>query len=194
MKQRIATNLRDLGDDESAVERVRPIADMAECVRDADYVVEAVLEDMPLKQKIFGEIEGHVRPDTILASNTSVMPITEIMQGLQRRERALGTHWWKSAVPGAARGSDRHAMDLAGGDRLHHEAARRRRQNARACEEGRARLHRQPPATCLWREAISLIERGICDAETVDKVIKAAFGRRLAVRARWKMPILSAPT
>ena len=33
----------------------------------------------------------------------------------------------------------------------------------------------------LWREAISLVERGICDAETVDEVIKAAFGRRLAV-------------
>ena len=33
----------------------------------------------------------------------------------------------------------------------------------------------------LWREAISLVEHGICDAETVDKVIKAAFGRRLAV-------------
>ena len=44
-------------------------------------MVEAVLEDMPLKQKIFGEIEKHVRPDTILASNTSVMPITQIMQG-----------------------------------------------------------------------------------------------------------------
>jgi 3-hydroxybutyryl-CoA dehydrogenase len=33
----------------------------------------------------------------------------------------------------------------------------------------------------LWREAVSLVERGICDAETVDRVIKAAFGRRLAV-------------
>ena len=42
-KARIATNLRDLGDDESAVERVRPVADLADCVRDADYVVEAVL-------------------------------------------------------------------------------------------------------------------------------------------------------
>src|SRR5215218_4399315 len=72
VKQLIAFNLSDLGDNEKAVERVRPIADMAECVRDADYVVEAVLEDMPLKQKIFGEIENHVRPDTILASNTSV--------------------------------------------------------------------------------------------------------------------------
>src|ERR1041384_4484699 len=94
VKQRIAINLRDLGDDEAAVERVRPVADLAACVRGADFVVEAVLEDMALKQKIFSEIEKHVRPDTILASNTSVMPITEIMKGLQHRERAGGTHWW----------------------------------------------------------------------------------------------------
>ena len=145
-KQRIAANLRDLGDDEKAVERVRPAVDMAECVRDADFVVEAVLEDMPLKQKIFAEIEKHVGPDTILASNTSVMPITEIMQGLRDRERALGTHWWNPPflVPLVEVIGTR--MDLAGGDRLHHEAARRRRQNAGACEEGRAGLHRQPPA------------------------------------------------
>src|SRR6185503_301991 len=93
-KARILGNLRDLGDDQSAVERVTPRADLAAAVRDADYVVEAVLEDLPLKQKLFAEIERHVRPDTILASNTSVIPITDIMRGLQRRERALGTHWW----------------------------------------------------------------------------------------------------
>src|SRR4029079_8859457 len=91
---RIAENLRDLGDDESALSRVRPVPDLADCVRDVDYVVEAILEDMPLKQRTFAEIERHVRPDTILASNTSVMPITEIMQGLKHRERAVGTHWW----------------------------------------------------------------------------------------------------
>src|SRR5262249_59906578 len=51
-------------------------------------------EDLPLKQQLFVEIERHVRPDTILASNTSVIPITSIMQGLRDRSRALGTHWW----------------------------------------------------------------------------------------------------
>jgi 3-hydroxybutyryl-CoA dehydrogenase len=93
-KSRIAANLRDLGEDESAVENVRACGDLSEAVRDADYVVEAVLEDLPLKQKLFAEIEHNVRPDTILASNTSVIPITAIMQGLTQRERALGTHWW----------------------------------------------------------------------------------------------------
>ncbi len=60
---------------------MRPCPDLAEAVRDADYVVEAVFEDLSLKQKLFGEIERHVRPTTILASNTSVIPITKIMRG-----------------------------------------------------------------------------------------------------------------
>jgi 3-hydroxybutyryl-CoA dehydrogenase len=93
-KSRIAANLRDLGEDESAVARVRTCADLGDAVRDADYVVEAVSEDLALKRRLFAEVERHVRPDTILASNTSVIPITAIMQGLAARERALGTHWW----------------------------------------------------------------------------------------------------
>ncbi|HET9815338.1 MAG TPA: 3-hydroxyacyl-CoA dehydrogenase NAD-binding domain-containing protein, partial [Xanthobacteraceae bacterium] len=91
---RILANLRELGDDLSAVERVRPTTDLAAAVADADYVVEAVLEDLPLKQKLFVEIERNVPPHTILASNTSVIPITRIMEGLRDRSRALGTHWW----------------------------------------------------------------------------------------------------
>src|SRR5712691_5102769 len=87
-KARIRANLADLGDDPSAVERVRPLADLAAAVRDADYVVEAVLEDLPLKQRLFVEIERHVRPATILASNTSVIPITRIMEGLRDRARS----------------------------------------------------------------------------------------------------------
>ena len=94
VKARISANLADLEDDAAAVNRVTPNADMAATVRDADYVVEAVLEDLALKQKLFAEIEKHARPDAILASNTSVIPITSIMEGLKHRERALGTHWW----------------------------------------------------------------------------------------------------
>ena len=93
-KARISANLRELGDDERAVERVTPLPDLAVAVREADYVVEAVSEDLSLKQKLFAEIERHVRPATILASNTSVIPITRIMEGLKRPDRALGTHWW----------------------------------------------------------------------------------------------------
>ena len=111
----------------------------------------------------FAEVERHVRPDTILASNTSVIPITSIMQGLAARERALGTHSWKSAVHGAAGGSDRDAMDRGRDDCVDDAAARSGGQEAGACEKGRAGLHRQPPAARDWREAISLVENGICE-------------------------------
>src|SRR5437870_1712109 len=80
VKLRILTNLKDLGDDQSAVERVHPAPDLAAAVREADYVVEAVLEDLPLKQKLFAEIERHAPPGAIFASNTSVIPITKIME------------------------------------------------------------------------------------------------------------------
>src|SRR5260370_2050376 len=88
-KARILANLKDLGDDSSAVERVRPTADLAAAVREADYVVEAVLEDLPLKQKLFAEIETHMLPATILTSNTSAIPLTKINQRLPHRPRAL---------------------------------------------------------------------------------------------------------
>jgi 3-hydroxybutyryl-CoA dehydrogenase len=180
-KERIAANLRDLGDDPRAVERVRPTGDLADGVREADYVVEAVLEDLPLKQKLFAEIERHVRDDTILASNTSVIPITDIMRGLTRRERALGTHWWNPPylVPLveviATEWTSPAVIDWT--MNLH-----------KAVGKTPAHVKKDVPGFignrlqhALWREAISLVEHGICDAETVDTVIKAAFGRRLAV-------------
>jgi 3-hydroxybutyryl-CoA dehydrogenase len=180
-KQRIAANLRDLGDDERAVERVQPVPDLANCVRDADFVVEAVLEDLPLKQKLFGEIERHVRPDTILASNTSVIPITKIMEGLRDRSRAIGTHWWNPPylVPLVevieTQWTSPHVVDFT--MKLHANAGKQPAQVKKDVPGfiGNRLQH------ALWREAISLVERGICDAETVDTVIKAAFGRRLAV-------------
>jgi 3-hydroxybutyryl-CoA dehydrogenase len=181
VKSRILANLTDLGDDQTAVERVQPCHDLGDAVGEADYVVEAVLEDLPLKQKLFAEIEPKVRPETILASNTSVIPITKIMQGLQDRSRALGTHWWNPPflVPLVevigTQWTSPQAIDWTMG--LHKDA-------------GKMPVHVKKDVPgfvgnrlqhALWREAIALVEHGICDAETVDTVIKTSFGRRLAV-------------
>ena len=181
VKTRILTNLKDLGDDQKAVERVTPVSDLAQAVRDADYVVEAVLEDLPLKQKLFAEIESYVRPDTILASNTSVIPITRIMEGLKQRERALGTHWWNPPylVPLVevieTQWTSRSAIDFT---MKLHAAAGKKPAHVKKDVPGFIGNRLQH---ALWREAVALVEHGICDAETVDTVIKSAFGRRLAV-------------
>jgi len=181
VKSRIAANLRDLGDDETVIERVRPCADLAEAVGDADYVVEAVSEDLPLKQKLFAEVEGYVRPDTILASNTSVIPITSIMRGLSERSRALGTHWWNPPflVPLVeVIGTQWTSPPAIAWTMALHAAAGKKPAHVKKDVPGFIGNRLQH---ALWREAVSLVERGICDAETVDTVIKAAFGRRLAV-------------
>lgn len=147
----------------------------------AQVVFEAAPEKLDLKRAIFAEVEAHAPQDAILASNTSVMPITLIMEGLKHRNRVLGTHWWNPAhmiplveviatewtdsavmdqmvdlLAGAGKSPVKVARDVPGfiGNRLQH---------------------------ALWREAISLVENGICDAQAVDTVVKQSFGRRLAV-------------
>jgi 3-hydroxybutyryl-CoA dehydrogenase len=181
VKQRISANLTDLGDDPDAVNRITPNADLAAAVRNADYVVEAVLEDLPLKQKLFAEIEKHVRPDTILASNTSVVPITDIMKGLRHRERALGTHWWNPPylVPLVeVIGTQWTSPETIEWTMALHKSIGKTPVHVKKDVAGFVGNRLQH---ALWREAIALVEHGICDAETVDTVIKAAFGRRLAV-------------
>lgn len=181
VKTRIAVNLRDLGQDEGAVARVRPCADLADALLGADYVVEAVSEDLGLKQKLFAEIERHVRRDAILASNTSVIPITAIMQGLAVRSRALGTHWWNPPylVPLVeVIATEWTAPDVVSRTMALHQAAGKQPAHVKKDVPGFIGNRLQH---ALWREAISLVEHGICDAETVDMVVKASFGRRLPV-------------
>ncbi len=179
--KRIAANLRDLGDDPLAIARVRPCLDLAEAVREADYVVEAVLEDLPLKQKLFAEHRtsraGRRDPGQQHVGHTDHLDHGGIEKPRARARHALV----EPAVPGAAGRSDRDAMDLAEvvawTMELHRDAGKKP-----------AHVKKDVPGFignrlqhALWREAISLVENGICDAATVDAVIKASFGRRLAV-------------
>ena len=181
VKERIAANLRDLGQDMSAVERVTPVASLPDTVREADFVVEAALENLQLKQALFADIEKAAKPDAILASNTSVIPITLIMEGLRDRSRALGTHWWNPpylvplveviGTPWTSQAAIDFTMTL-------HEAVGKTPVHVKKDVPGFVGNRLQH---ALWREAIALVEHGVCDAETVDTVIKASFGRRLAV-------------
>ncbi|MDC7787070.1 3-hydroxyacyl-CoA dehydrogenase family protein [Rhodoplanes sp. TEM] len=178
---RVEANLIDLGEDVSAVTRIRLAGTLAEAVRDADFVVEAASENLELKRRLFAEVEAAAPATAVLASNTSVIPITEIMRNLAKRERAVGTHWWNPPflVP---------LVEVIGTEWTS-EAAIAFTMDLHA-NAGKTPVHVKKDVPgfvgnrlqhALWREAVSLVERGICDAETVDTVIKASFGRRLAV-------------
>lgn len=182
---RILTSLTILGTSsemaQATLGRITLTAKLSEAVRDADIVFEAAPEKLALKQQIFAEIEAHAPPGAILASNTSVIPITQIMERLKHRERALGTHWWNPP----------HIVPLVEVIRTKWTAdAPAQRIFALLAQAGKVpvMVKKDVPGFignrlqhALWREAISLVERGICSAEAVDTVIKFSFGRRLAV-------------
>lgn len=65
-----------------------------EVFADADFVIEAVFEDLALKQQVFGQLESIVRPDCLLATNTSSLSVTAMSSGLQHPERVVGFHFF----------------------------------------------------------------------------------------------------
>lgn len=178
---RIRANLRALERDEGAAERVAACANLDEAVGTAGLVIEAAAENLDLKRRLFAEIEAVAQADAILASNTSVIPIGAIMDGLSRPERGLGTHWWNPPflVP---------LVEVVGTAATAPEAIARTM--ALLADAGKTPVHVKKDVPgfvgnrlqhALWREAIALVAEGICDAQTVDTVVKASFGRRLAV-------------
>ena len=181
VKSRVAATLLAMGDDAAAVDRITVADTLPHAVRDADIVIEAAPEKLALKQDLFAQLEAAARPDALLASNTSVIPIGQIAARVASKHRVLGTHWWNPPylVPlvevietiGTAPETVQRMMALLVG-------------------LGKTPVHvrRDVPGFvgnrlqhALWREAIALVEEGVCDAETVDLVVKSSFGRRLAV-------------
>lgn len=181
LQQRIRRNLSELNQDVSAVGRVSGHSSLAEAVADADIVIEAGPENLAIKQQIFADIEAAASVNAILASNTSVIPITQIMSRLQHGGRALGTHWWNPPylIP-LVEVIKTPSTKAATVDTI--------TSLLKAVGKTPATVERDVPGFignrlqhALWREAISLVENGICDARTVDMVVKSSFGLRLAV-------------
>ena len=69
------------------------LADLADC----DPVIEAVLEELELKQQTFAELDRVTRPDAVLATNTSALSVAEIAEATERPERVVGMHFFNPA-------------------------------------------------------------------------------------------------
>ncbi|NNU83676.1 3-hydroxybutyryl-CoA dehydrogenase [Geobacillus sp. BMUD] len=79
-------------DKDAALSRLVRSTDLHDAEK-ADLVIEAVVENMDVKTKLFAELDEIARPETILASNTSSLPITEIAAATKRPEKVIGMHF-----------------------------------------------------------------------------------------------------
>ena len=181
VSERMAANMRLLGQDKALLAPVSTTDSLAEAVADADVVIEAAPEKPELKQAIFADIASHARADAILASNTSVIPIATIGARLDDASQLIGTHWWNPPflVP---------LVEVVEADRSNPECVAAMIDLLRAVGKRPVHVKRDVAGFvgnrlqhALWREAIAIVAAGICDAETVDIVVKNSFGMRLPV-------------
>jgi 3-hydroxybutyryl-CoA dehydrogenase len=159
-------------DDKSAtMGRIKGTTKM-EDLKDADFVVEVVFEEMELKKKLFKELDELTRKEVIIATNTSSMSITEIATATNRQDKVVGMHFFNpvplmrlvEVIRGYYTSNDTIAvaMDLA-----------------RKFKKEPIEVKKDIPCFVVNRlmmphfiEAISLLQEGIASAEDIDKAAK----------------------
>jgi 3-hydroxybutyryl-CoA dehydrogenase len=182
--ERVRANLLGLGYSESAAQHISrhlTLSPELTAAAGADFVFEAAPEKLPLKREIFAQLADCTGPHCVLASNTSVIPIRQISAGMLECRRVLGCHWWNPPylvplVEVVQSGCTDDALITRTIDLL------------RRVGKSPVHVQRDIPGFignrlmhALWREAISLVNDGVCDAATIDLVVKNSFGMRLPV-------------
>jgi 3-hydroxybutyryl-CoA dehydrogenase len=170
--------LFDPGSAELVRRNLRAVDALPEAVADADLIEEAVLERPDVKGPVLLSIEQAARPDAVIGTNTSTLPIGDLAAGLEHAERFLGVHFSNPApfIPGVeliAHGGTDEAVIAA----VEAVVARTGKLTARVNDKAGFVLNRLQYV--LLKEAINLVEDGVATAEDVDIIVRTTFGYRL---------------
>jgi 3-hydroxybutyryl-CoA dehydrogenase len=184
---RIAANFRpfiELGlatpqDVARCLSRVNLCRTLADLCRGTQVIIEAILEDFALKKSTFAEIERYAAAQTLLTSNTSAISITQISEVLKEKGRFMGTHFWNppQVIPNVEVIKGRHTEDGAF-ETVYALMEKVGKVPVRVLKDVPGFLGNRLQHA-MWREAISLCEKGIASAEDIDKVVKYGFGVRM---------------
>lgn len=163
------------------------LADSLAALGPSSFVIETVKEDLALKREIYDELEQHVPASTVIASNTSSIPISVLQQGRTRPERFIGMHWGEPA-------QIMRYLEVIPGKQTSRKAIKATLELAQSCskeptllkEDIRGFLSNRMMYAML-REAFHLVESGIADVETVDRSFRNDIGwwATLAGPFRW---------
>ena len=183
-RERIRQNLEMLGRSDEwdgVASRITFTDDLRTAVEDADLVVEAITEDLEIKQALFSELESICREDTILASNTSTFMPSQLAEATKNPSRVIVTHYFNPphVVP---------LVEVVGGRETSPETIETVRdllvsQGKKPVVLGTEALgfiaNRLQAA--LLRECFALVENGVARPEDIDTVVTTSLGRRLGV-------------
>lgn len=163
---------------ESALARITTTTEL-EAAADADVVVEAVFERIDVKRELFATLDGLVKDEAVLASNTSAIPITKIAAATGRPERVVGTHFF-SPVPLMS------LCELVRGHRTSDETLAAAREFAESAGKTCVVVNRDVAGFVTTRliaalvvEAARLEESGVASAEDIDTACRLGFGHAM---------------
>lgn len=171
--------LADAEDVAAAMRRLSTTTDIAAAVAKADYVVEAVAEDLAVKQAVLKEIEQHVDPGVVIASTSTAIKVTDLAAACQEPERVVGARYTLPAqlIP---------VVDVTAGDATTHQAVEITHSVLTDVGKTPVVLGRDAPGgigprllSAMMSEAFRLVDEGVADPVTIDKVVTGGIGRRL---------------
>ncbi len=161
----------DSKEKDTIIGRIRGTTDMDD-LNEVDFVVEAVLEDMDLKKRVFKELDELCRPDVILATNTSSMSITEIGASTKRPDKVCGMHFF-NPVPLM------RLVEIIRGYSTTDETIQTTTELAQKMGKVTVEVKKDSPGFIVNRiliphflEAVKIVEEGIASIEDVDKAVK----------------------
>ena len=162
--------------------RVSFTEDLEEAAQFADIIFECIVENLQVKQEYFKNLDRLCPPSTILATNTSAISVTEIAEKSIHKERIIGTHFWNPAylIP---------LVEVIKTKYVSEDVVKQTYELLESAGKAPVIVQKDVPGFlanrmqhALFREAISIVERGIATAEDVDKAIKYGFGMRMGIR------------
>jgi len=166
---------------EAAVSRIEAAAGLEQAVEDVQLVQESVAENYDVKKQVFKALDAHTAADTILASSSSGLLMTEIQQVTRHPGRCLIAHPFNPPhlIP---------LVELVPGDGTDEQTIATMKRFYEALGKVPVVVKKPVPghianrlAMALWREAVDLVVQGIASVEDVDKAVSAGPGLRWAV-------------
>ena len=161
----------DTKEKDAIMGRIKGTLDMAD-LKDVDFVVEAVIEDLELKKGVFKELDELCRPDVVLATNTSSMSITEIGVSTKRPDKVCGMHFFNPAPL-------MRLVEVIRGYSTSDETIKTATELAQKMGKTTVEVKKDSPGFIVNRiliphflEAIRIVEEGIASIEDVDKAVK----------------------
>ncbi|WFE62041.1 3-hydroxyacyl-CoA dehydrogenase family protein [Micromonospora sp. WMMD714] len=168
----------DPSDVEATLGRITPTTEL-EAVADADVVVEAVFEKIEIKHEVFRALDKICRPDAVLATNTSAIPVTQIAAVTERPEAVVGTHFF-SPVPmmklcELVRGHKTSDATIATAKAFAEEIGK----TVVVVNRDLAGFVTTRLICALAMEAVRLVESGVMSAEDLDTACRLGFGHAM---------------